>query len=655
MKKEVKLKSLIKPLCFVFFAVLLELVNFLWLGFKVTGNASQLQPLPTYFLVDFAIIMFLAALMLFSSKLNWFSNIIYYLFLGLQLFVNMVNATLYKVFGDIFSFDMMKLGAEAVQAFKFEFLDFWSIIVNFAILAVIITTQVLLDKKLKKTVSFGKLNCQAALTLLFFGLSVFAETTYCAQTLNFASAEAGESVVQGDDYLWDNMHLKLEAYKKFGTYGFYIKSLADLISNRSYLSEEEKEALLKKLDDGKQEVDVNAPLYGDNLIVIMLESFEWFAIDPINTPTLWDIRTNSGISFEKFYGKNKTNVSEDIGILGGFPKDNGIDELSSKKYTSTPYTLPNLFRSQGYTSNYFHSWEKTFYKRSMVNSAFGFEHVYALEDTNIVPKREWSNWALEQDFLEEVINKNWFMPEGEKFFSFYTTVGTHGSYNVTIDRYADLYAEYDKNLPQLKEYFANETTYVFPEDEFMQKCLRQYKTAAMDTDRMIEKMINTLETRGILDNTTILMYADHNCYFEDMYSNIKGTDKAEYYNIYNYNIPCMIYSKKLSPQRNYDFVNTYDIFPTICKLYGLPYNTTLIQGHDMLSEDVQNSLMVSNLSGIFNADFYSLNITDITQTHTGTIENYQEKLDKFRSLADTYFLKQRDIELIYQYGLAAVS
>ena len=52
--------------------------------------------------------------------------------------------------GDIFSFDMMKLGGEAVSAFKLEFIDFWSILANFAVLAILIVIQVLLDKKLTK-------------------------------------------------------------------------------------------------------------------------------------------------------------------------------------------------------------------------------------------------------------------------------------------------------------------------------------------------------------------------------------------------------------------------------------------------------------------------------------------------------------------------
>ena len=35
--------------------------------------------------------------------------------------------------------------------------------------------------------------------------------------------------------------------------------------------------------------------------------------------------------------------------------------------------------------------------------------------------------------------------------------------------------------------------------------------------------------------------------------------KNEYYDIYNYNVPMMIYSQKLKPEQNTTFANTYDI------------------------------------------------------------------------------------------------
>ena len=40
MEKEVKVSHIIIPIYFMLFAIILEMVNFLWLGFNVTGSET---------------------------------------------------------------------------------------------------------------------------------------------------------------------------------------------------------------------------------------------------------------------------------------------------------------------------------------------------------------------------------------------------------------------------------------------------------------------------------------------------------------------------------------------------------------------------------------------------------------------------------------
>ena len=185
MEKEVKISHVIKPAYFVVFAIILELVNFLWLKFTVTGNPEAIQVLPKYFFLDIGFILFIAGI-IFMLPRKW-ANAVFYVIIGLQALVGMVNATLYKVFGDIFSFDMMKLGVEAVAAFKFQFIDFWNILVNLGILGIIISTQVLLDRKLKATTSLKRINKLALLLICFFSSWLVAGTSFFCQTLTIIS------------------------------------------------------------------------------------------------------------------------------------------------------------------------------------------------------------------------------------------------------------------------------------------------------------------------------------------------------------------------------------------------------------------------------------------------------------------------------------
>jgi len=645
MSKQVRLSYVLKPLYFLFFAILLEMVNFLWLDFRVTGNLEVSQVMPKYFFLDFGFLLFIAGIIFLSKRK--LANVFLYIFIGLQVLVNIVNATLYKVFGDIFSFDMMKLGGEALAAFKFQFIDFWSIIVNFLILGALITLQIILDRKLRVKVKLKALNKKAFLILAFFICWISAAASFSVQTLTFNDTKnVSNKVSESDQYLWDNMHFKLEAYKKFGTWGFYIKSLSNLIYKQDNYNKKLENELLASLSEGEQEANITAPLYGDNLIVIMLESFEWFAIDPFNTPTLWEIRTQSGISMENFHGKNKTNISEGIGILGNMPKDVSVDYLASNNYLSTPYTLPNLFKEQGYSANYFHGYKKSFYDRNVVNKAMGFEHVYGIEDANIENKsKKFNDWNLDSDYVKSMIDV--FAPTDKQFMTFYTTITTHGTYARKNKRFKEYYETYDNNLEQYKAWLSENTSYVYPKSKDLASCYRQYKCAAMDTDRMVEYLIGYLKENNMMQNTTLVLYSDHNCYYEDLYFNIKGTSKADYNDIYNYNIPFMIYSEKLQPQIINAFTNTYDIYPTICELFGLPYNKAITQGYNVFDEEIENSVMVSYLSGAFNDMFYTLNIVDMFVTPDAT----QDDLNKFKRNASMFYEKQHDLELMYKYGL----
>ena len=643
MEKTVKLNNLIKILCFFVFATLLEIINFLWLNFKTSTGATQI--LPTYFILNLAVYCIIAGAMSLCPSKG--ANAIMYVFIGLQALINMVNATLFKVFGDIFSFDMMKLGAEAVAAFKFSFIDYWSILANLATIGVLITIQIFVDKKITKEIPLKKVKRKTFKALACVLAVIVGFSSFYTQTLVFADSPKESRVYASDQYLWDNQHFKLESYKKFGTYGFYYKSLANLIYKSDNATDADKKDIATSIKNTTHEVNESATLYGDNLIVIMLESFEWFAIDEYNTPTLWDIKTNSGLSIENFHARNKTNVSEDIVLLGNMPKDTSMLYLAEHNYLNTPYTLPNLFDSLDYQTTYFHSYKKTFYDRDVINMNIGFDNMYALEDVDLPNKStSFNDWNLDSDFINAV--KDELIPTDKKFFSFFTTVTPHGTYARENERFEDYYDTYDANLNNYKTWLAQNTKFKFPQDPDMQALFRQYKCAAMDTDRMVKIIIDDLKAKGLENNTTILMYADHNCYYEDLCFAIKGTQKDDYTNIYNYNVPCMIYSPKLESGVVSNFTNTYDLYPTICNLYGLPYSDTLTQGYDIFSPEIVNSTMISYLTGIFNDKFYSVNIIDVQKISPAT--KADQKL--FQDNASKFYIKQYDIELIYKYGLA---
>ena len=178
------------------------------------------------------------------------------------------------------------------------------------------------------------------------------------------AVSAENEIETSDEYLWDHFQFKLDAFKKFGHYGFYTKSFLNYIFSDPIEETEYK----NYIDEGHRSGNNLAPLYGDNLVVILCESLDWFATDPYNTPTLYRLAGGDDtIVFNQFYGRNRTNISEALTLMGFTSKNYMLTTPTNSGYNFT-YSLPNLFKSasqyDNVTTSYFHGNDKGFYSRN---------------------------------------------------------------------------------------------------------------------------------------------------------------------------------------------------------------------------------------------------------------------------------------------------
>ena len=635
-KKEV-LNKLKYVLIFALSTISLEIVAFWSLNFGF---------LPSYFLFDLAYILINSAIIfLMKGRKSKIAYII--VLLSVQFILNIVNASYYAVFSDVFSLDLLKIAGEATKVFKPSFINYKALIVNALIFALFIMLLV----SLTKTDSLNyKAQTQSkrrySFCLIF---AIFLTFISCGLTSNLisysilADTETTNAfyVLESDAYLYKNFQFKQKAYKKFGTFGFYIKSLEDVLIKDTTLTKEEKQELQTFLNDGVIESNNSSLLKDKNLIVLMLESFDWFAIDPICTPTLYDLAYNSGYTFTNFRAYNKTNMSEDISLLGNFPKKTDFQNLARSEDFAPKSSLAYLFKDNGYTANYFHSYDINFYSRNVVNKKFGFDSLYGIQDSKLGNDTDFGNAYLEQDFLNTCLEQ--FAPKDKRFFSFYTTFGTHGPYSKYNERYEEYYGYYEEHLPEIINYLTSQG-YKFPTDKTYYNYLKNFKCASMDTDKMVANLIKYLNDNNLMDNTAIVLFADHNCYYDE--TNLMVRYGSKNHNILDtslYNIPFIIYDKTLGSGSNNTFCSTYDIYPTICNLFGLEYNKNFTQGNNIFSEDIKNSIFVSNLSGIFNDKIYSSDILDAS-----SLQNLsKEEIYAFQLNALKFYEKQEKIDKIY--------
>ena len=368
---------------------------------------------------------------------------------------------------------------------------------------------------------------------------------------------------------------------------------------------------------------------GNNLILILVESFEWypFTLYPELAETLYPNLTkfmNEGLILSNFYQKEKTDVSEALSVLGNYPTGKYVNyDFAENKY---PFALPNLLKNsnndmviKSYHANY-----GSFYNRYNLHKSWGFESLtgidemksYGVEDT-------WKHKLGERNLDSITFNKmkTEMFPEDKNFFSFILSFSMHGYYGKreSLEPY---YKILDENgvLPDISDI----------NDEY----LKTYMAALMDFDKAVGEMMNYLNDTNRLDDTTIIMYSDHNTYYNRLSYYAKNIE--EKYNSELYHIPTLIYDKKLTQKyvstnntnKIEKFTTTSDIVPTVLDIFGLDGWKNLYFGNSIFTTN--ESIVFSRNYGIFISDKivgYSLNSLtykskDLTETE---LKDYEKR------------------------------
>lgn len=658
-KKKFKIErnDYIYGIYFVIFTILLEIVNFVTL---------KLGVLPTHFGLEFSIILVIAGL-IFILPTEWLKITITTIFLGLQAVINIINSCVYKNLFNITTVDMLfARGGETGAVFEMDFINWGCLLASVGILIVYILAVIFGSKYMPKMKSKFKFSSIAIMVAIAVVVESAGLVTFNFLDKAYAEDMQSKYIYENGQYLYGSTDLKFANMKKYGYYAYYLKSIDKFVNYQEKLTEKEEKELRAFVEAGKDfsydgstynGENVSGIMKGDNLIMIMMESLEWFGIDEFNTPNLYNLVFNNSMYFSQYYSRNATNFSEDISLLGNVPNEYSFSSILKQVGVETPESLPNYFKNAGYESvNFFHDYLGEFYDRYTLNTALGFDKVYALEDCTLPDKSEkFGDFVDDGDFVENMIDK--FMPKDKSFFTFFTTVSTHGPYTQQNDRFKTYYRTFDENYKHFSNYVEeNNLSYHLPEVGTKDyRILKEFKSKAMALDHaigiIVDYLENTTDSNGnkLADSTTIVLFADHNTYYQNLSYKMHGVGK--YANEKTaYRVPLAISSPKLKSGENTVFCNTYDIFPTLCDLYGFSFNRNLAQGYSIFSEDISKSMFLSSMSAIFDENVYSLDMIDFYKDAKKVKED--EDVLAFKDKVNTYISKQIMIEMYYRVNFA---
>ncbi|HZJ90090.1 MAG TPA: sulfatase-like hydrolase/transferase [Oscillospiraceae bacterium] len=323
---------------------------------------------------------------------------------------------------------------------------------------------------------------------------------------------------------------------------------------------------------------------GYNLIVITAESFSRFVPDPELTPTLYKMMT------EGFYLKNFYNPIWSVSTFDGeyvvltslYPKD-GVWSLYHMASREQAFSYPT--RLPDYASYAFHNHTFDYYSRDVSHPAMGYDYYALGRGLDVTPS--WPESDLEM--MELSVDK-WI--DQEPFNVYYLTVSGHAAYTRIGN------AMVTKNWHRV-------------EDLPMSEEAKGYIACNLELEDAMTYLLERLRDAGIADRTLIVLSADHYPYGLSDASLNEFAGEILDHQFELYRSTGIIYADGMEPVEVNKYVANIDLMPTIYNLMGVPYDSRLLMGRDMLS-DSPGLVLFNDLSWISEYGRYT--------SSTGTFE-----------------------------------
>lgn len=338
-----------------------------------------------------------------------------------------------------------------------------------------------------------------------------------------------------------------------------------------------------------------------NLIFVVAESFSEIGIDKDRTPTLYKL-TNNGFIFDNFYVPYylSTIGGEFQSLTGLYPNYSTLTKWKSGK-NSFPYGLATTFKEKGYNTYAYHAHDGYFQNRYKYLKALGFDNFKACNMELDINCNMWP----ESDIEMIKATTNDYINSDKPFMTYYMTVSGHLDYtkegNSIVSKNWDLV----KNL------------------DYSDKA-KSYLATQIELDRAMESLLKELENKGILEDTVIVLLADHYPYglsLEEI-NELSSYKRDELFEI-NHNA-LIIYNSSMKNISITKVGMPIDVLPTIYNLFDIKYDSRLFAGSDLLSNN-EGMVILDNLSWITDKGKYnSLNgkySGDIDSDYINNINN----------------------------------
>lgn len=316
---------------------------------------------------------------------------------------------------------------------------------------------------------------------------------------------------------------------------------------------------------------------GKNLIFLTAEAFSPYAVDKDFTPTLYKL-ANEGFVFTNYYQPSwslSTTGGEFSNLTGIIPEwmEGGNSFIASIR-DYMPYAPGNMFGAAGYRCRAYHNSGYAYYDRDKTHPNLGYDYK-GIGNGLVMELGGWpySDLLMIEATIDEAIEE--LKETGEPFHTYYMTVSGHCNYGWGAN------AQSGKHKEEAKEAFPDEPTVV-----------QAYKAANKELDLALEYLLEKLDEAGIMDDTVIVMGADHYPYAmveqgTDYYKIMSGIDDNPN-SISRYQNTLILYCSAMEEPVIVDTpCSSIDIMPTLANLFGMEYDSRLYSGRDIFATNYE--------------------------------------------------------------------
>ena len=594
------------PALFVLISFLMEFTMFAMMGLNF----------PSAYIFSLSIVLIIATVAA-MVRIKWVQTVICSLFFGWQLFTSVSNIIAFQTCNEIFSLETFKTIGTAMDntgAVEIDFLFLIPVITLILIYIVAVTLTMLFcnEPKVKRTFKWQKFLCSVLAFVSFFSY------TFCYSTLPKYEPENYIDNLNNKKLIYDTFSNRISNLQTFGSYSYYLDNLLALIGGKADITKLMELKVNQTFSANTFTLNQNEVLGdGYNLIMVLMETFERQAINPVTMPNLYQFLQESCTEVNGYYSIERTCVTDHISQTGMHPE--GKEYWNNYSNVTAPHYLPNIFNRSNYATKSFHNTDGTCYDRNGVfENSIGFKefnNFYTYENPHYTEQHAFNSDEL---LFKENLDK--IAPANEKFYSYIIGVSTH---SLSAKKY------------YLQEYFPDEFAFMqtpevweklvamYPvladEDEIKVKTAMNYLAGTISFDKGFGALIEYLKAtddalhpgKKLIETTALVMFGDH--YYYANPNGVLGFETEDARDLAGNRCPFIVYNPrqvvdgitqganaiKTEPSKNgitlNRFTTTMDIYPTVCSLFGIQTDQQLTYGRSIFDQDT--SVGYAYLSG----------------------------------------------------------